>query len=80
MSQRGAIVAWERGEQVFLDLKYSRRHTILFDGGVELAASAAPTSLPPPLSDAVHHAAHASCFIAASIGSHVAIQATLETR
>jgi organic hydroperoxide reductase OsmC/OhrA len=47
-----ADVLWTRGEQPFLDNKYSRRHTIRFDGGVELAASSSPHVVPLPYSDA----------------------------
>ncbi len=51
MSEHSAILTWERGDQDFLDKKFSRRHSIRFDGGLEIAGSAAPTSVPPPLSD-----------------------------
>jgi organic hydroperoxide reductase OsmC/OhrA len=50
--QFSADVVWERGDQDFLGNRYSRRHLIRFDGGVELPASASPHTLPPPLSDA----------------------------
>ena len=46
-----AAVLWERGEQPFLDRRYSRRHLIRFDGGAELPGSSSPTVVRPPLSD-----------------------------
>lgn len=46
-----ASVSWERGEQVFLDNRYSRLHAWRFDGGTEVAASSSPQVLPAPLSD-----------------------------
>lgn len=51
MSEHGAELLWERGEQNFLDRKYSRRHTWTFDGGLVVPGSSAPTSVPVPLSD-----------------------------
>ena len=46
-----ATVVWERGEQPFVDRRYSRRHLIRFDGGAELPGSSSPTVVRPPLSD-----------------------------
>jgi organic hydroperoxide reductase OsmC/OhrA len=46
-----ATVIWERGEQPFLDRRYSRRHLIRFDGGAEVAGSSSPTVVRAPLSD-----------------------------
>jgi organic hydroperoxide reductase OsmC/OhrA len=45
-----AHVAWQRGDQPFVDHKYSRAHRWRFDGGVEVPASASPHVVPPPLS------------------------------
>ena len=47
----GATVLWERGEQAFVDRRYSRRHLIRFDGGAEVPGSSSPTVVRPPLSD-----------------------------
>ena len=47
----GARVLWERGEQAFVDRRYSRRHLIRFDGGAEVPGSSSPTVVRPPLSD-----------------------------
>ncbi len=47
-----AEVIWERAEgEAFTDQRYHRRHLIRFDGGVELPASSAPSSVPIPFSD-----------------------------
>lgn len=47
-----AEVVWTRGAQPFIDRRYSRRHVIRFDGGVEIAGSASPHVVRPPMSDA----------------------------
>ena len=47
----GARVVWERGDQVFTDNRYSRRHRIEFDGGAVLAGSSSPTVVRAPYSD-----------------------------
>jgi organic hydroperoxide reductase OsmC/OhrA len=53
MSEHQAQVAWQRGErESFTDGRYSRRHVLHFDGGAEVAASASPSVVPLPLSDA----------------------------
>lgn len=44
-------VAWERGNQRFVDNRYSRRHVWRFDGGLEVAASSSPHVVPTPWSD-----------------------------
>lgn len=46
-----AEVIWERGDQAFADHRYSRRHTLQFDGGVAVAGSASPLIVPVPFSD-----------------------------
>lgn len=51
-SDYGAEVLWQRGEQNFLDNRYSRRHLLRFDGGVEVAGSSSPHVVPVPFSDA----------------------------
>ncbi len=45
-----ATIAWERGGASFTDLRYSRGHRWIFDGGVEVPASASPRSVPLPMS------------------------------
>ena len=46
-----ADIVWSRGDQDFLSNRYSRRHVIRFDGGVELPGSSSPHVVPVPLSD-----------------------------
>ena len=50
MSDYRTTVRWERGAQSFLDNKYSRGHTWLFDGGAQIAASSSPHVVPVPMS------------------------------
>ena len=51
MSTYTATIVWERGEQAFLDRRYSRRHLMRFDGGAEVPGSSSPHSVPVPGSD-----------------------------
>jgi organic hydroperoxide reductase OsmC/OhrA len=51
MAKHTAELIWERGEQPFVDNRYSRRHTARFDGGVELPLSSSPAVVPVPMSD-----------------------------
>lgn len=46
-----ATVIWQRGTQDFLDRRYSRRHLLRFDGGLEIPGSSSPQVVPAPLSD-----------------------------
>lgn len=52
MAEHTAEVFWERGDALFVDNRYSRRHWLRFDGGAEVAGSASPHVVPLPLSDA----------------------------
>ncbi|UTH74759.1 OsmC family protein [Chromobacterium sp. IIBBL 290-4] len=52
MAQHLAEVIWQRGEQDFLDRRYSRSHVLRFDGGVEVKGSSSPHVVPLPYSDA----------------------------
>ena len=52
MSHHTAEVLWLRNEGDFLGNRYSRRHLLRFDGGLEVAGSASPHVVPLPLSDA----------------------------
>lgn len=47
-----ADVVWTRGDQPFVDRRYSRAHVWRFDGGVEVPASSSPLSVKLPLSRA----------------------------
>lgn len=51
MANYGAEVIWVRGEQDFLSNRYSRRHLLRFDGGIEIAGSSSPHVVPIPMSD-----------------------------
>jgi organic hydroperoxide reductase OsmC/OhrA len=50
MSTYFATIRWTKDEGDFLEGRYSRRHTIAFDGGVEVAGSASPHNVPLPYS------------------------------
>jgi organic hydroperoxide reductase OsmC/OhrA len=52
MSEYTAEILWQRGEQAFLDNRYSRAHRWRFDGGADVPGSSSPHSVPLPLSDA----------------------------
>ena len=47
-----ARITWDRGDQAFIDKRYSRRHAWHFDGGAVVAGSSSPLSVPLPMSDA----------------------------
>ena len=54
MTTYTATVTWSRGDASaaeFIANRYSRRHRLRFDGGVDVAASASPHSVRPPFSD-----------------------------
>lgn len=50
MSKHTAAVEWTRGEQDFLDGRYSRVHRVLFDGGVSFEGSPSPSVVRAPMS------------------------------
>ncbi len=52
MAQYVADVIWQRVGQPFLDNRYSRRHLLRFDGGLEIPGSSSPHVIPVPMSDA----------------------------
>jgi organic hydroperoxide reductase OsmC/OhrA len=45
-----ATVSWKRGDQPFLDRKYSRAHEISFDGGTVVPGSSSPHVVKLPMS------------------------------
>lgn len=51
MSRHTVVVEWERGEGVFTDHRYSRRHRWRFDGGLEVPGSSSPDVVRVPYSD-----------------------------
>lgn len=54
MHQYVAATVWQRGDQQFVDNKYSRGHEMIFDGGVRVQASSSPLSVPEPMSIAAN--------------------------
>jgi organic hydroperoxide reductase OsmC/OhrA len=52
MAKYTAETLWLRGEQDFLGKKYSRKHVLRFDGGVEVPGSSSPHVVPLPYSEA----------------------------
>jgi organic hydroperoxide reductase OsmC/OhrA len=52
MANYCAEVIWQRGEQDFLGNRYSRKHLLRFDGGLEVPGSSSPHVVPLPMSDA----------------------------
>jgi organic hydroperoxide reductase OsmC/OhrA len=51
MSHYTAQLLWQREGADFAGNRYSRRHTISFDGGAQVLASSSPHVVPVPLSD-----------------------------
>ncbi len=51
MARYGATVKWARGDDVYADNKYSRRHIWTFDGGLDVPASPSPHIVPEPMSE-----------------------------
>lgn len=54
MHQYEATISWSRGEQKFIDNRYSREHSWSFDGGVQIPASSSPSVVPVPMSVAAN--------------------------
>jgi organic hydroperoxide reductase OsmC/OhrA len=45
-------ITWKKKpDEAFIDNRYSRAHTWVFDGGIEMAASSSPHVVPLPMSD-----------------------------
>jgi organic hydroperoxide reductase OsmC/OhrA len=51
MATYSAEVIWSRGDQDFIDNKYSRRHVLRFDAGMDVPGSSSPHVVPVPYSD-----------------------------
>jgi len=51
MAEYVAEVIWSRDGQDFLGNRYSRKHVLRFDGGVEIPGSSSPHVVPLPMSD-----------------------------
>ncbi len=54
MSEHRATIRWENKSPDFLKGKYSREHTWTFDGGLIVNASASPSVVPVPFSNAAY--------------------------
>lgn len=52
MAQHVAEIIWVRGDQAFIDNRYSRKHVMRFDAGIDIPASSSPHVVPTPYSDA----------------------------
>jgi len=50
MAEYRATILWDRDGATFTDNHYSRGHKWLFDGGIEVPASASPHVVPLPMS------------------------------
>ncbi len=51
MAQYTCTVLWQRDNASFADHRYSRRHSLHFDGGAVVPASSSPHVVPVPYSD-----------------------------
>ena len=51
MSVHSAAIEWLRGEERFVDNRYSRRQAVAFDGGANWRLSSSPESVRVPFSD-----------------------------
>lgn len=51
MSKYTATIRWSRAGAKFTDNRYSRAHTLTFDGGAVVSASASPHVVRAPMSD-----------------------------
>jgi organic hydroperoxide reductase OsmC/OhrA len=51
VSEHVATVEWRAAGGPFTENRYSRAHTLRFDGGAEVRASASPQVVPEPMSD-----------------------------
>lgn len=51
MGKHTADLRWTRGDQAFLDQRYSRLHSVRFDGGLEVPMSSSPGVVAVPMSD-----------------------------
>jgi len=65
-----AEVIWSRDGQKFIDNRYSRKHILRFDGGIEVASSSSPHVVPPPCS-AIDAVDPEEAFVAALSSCHM---------
>ena len=79
MSEHKAAISWKRTGPDFLKGKYSREHTWSFDGGVTVAASASPSVVPAPYSNAANVDPE-EAFVAAVSSCHMLTYVWLASR
>lgn len=70
MARHTATIRWTRGEQPFVDNRYSRAHTWTFDGGAVVPGSSSPHVVPVPGSDP-HAVDPEEAFVAALSSCHM---------
>ncbi len=70
MSAHAATVSWQRGDEPFVDGKYSRRHVWRFDGGIEVPGSSSPHTVRVPYSDP-HAVDPEEAFVASIASCHM---------
>lgn len=63
-------ILWERGDQIFIDSRYSRKHVLMFDGGIQVAGSSSPLIVPEPYSDS-HAIDPEEAFVSAISSCHM---------
>jgi organic hydroperoxide reductase OsmC/OhrA len=79
MSEHKATISWKRNGPDFLKGKYSREHTWTFDGGATVAASASPSVVPVPYSNAANVDPE-EAFVAAISSCHMLTYVWLASR
>jgi organic hydroperoxide reductase OsmC/OhrA len=70
MHKYEARIAWQRGEAVFTDNRYSRGHEWSFDGGITVPASSSPLTVKMPYSVA-HAVDPEEALVAATSSCHM---------
>ena len=84
MSEYKATVEWKRATPGFEYRTYNRSHTLAFEGGISVPASAAPWNMPavtfsgtPPTPEQfaqLHEMTHQRCFIANSVKTEIVLE------
>lgn len=70
MSSYTAEILWARNGEDFLGKRYSRKHLLRFDGGLEVPGSSSPSVVPLPMSDA-HALDPEEAFVASLSSCHM---------
>jgi organic hydroperoxide reductase OsmC/OhrA len=79
MHQYVATVNWQRGNEPFVDNRYSRAHAWTFDGGATVLASSSPLSVPLPMS-VESHVDPEEALVAATSSCHMLFFLSLAAR